>query len=285
MGRQTRCARLSKTTFSTYSNPSASSKKLQPVPAQLLEKKKVRLDSKGAKLKTVVFDLDETLVHCTTSGVGSAQHVIGIQLPTGERVRAGINIRPRLAECLKRLAEHFELIVFTASHRFYAEKVLELIDPHKILFSHRLFRENCIRTETGFYIKDLRILNRDLKSTLIVDNSMVSFAFQPDNGIPILPFYDNGQDEELVRVANYLMALKNLDDVRTGNKAAFGIQQMYKLNVARFLRYYEDADNSFEESLKVSKSAQATKGKPETLVETELSELKKSLPTYLSRLR
>lgn len=232
-----------------------------------------------------MFDLDETLVHCATGKMGNAQHVICVRLPTGEKIKAGVYVRPRLAECLTRLAEHFELIVFTASHKFYAEKVLELIDPHKTLFSHRLFRENCIRTEAGFYIKDLRVLNRDLKSTLIVDNSMLSFAFQPDNGIPILPFYDNEQDEELVRVANHLMALKDLEDVRTGNKAAFGIQQMYKLNVARFLRYYEDTNNSFEESLKVSKSVQATEGRPEALVETELRELKKSLPTYLSKLR
>jgi TFIIF-interacting CTD phosphatase-like protein len=41
----------------------------------------------------------------------------------------------------------------------------------------------------NFFIKDLGIIqDRDLKDMVIVDNSIVSFAFNLDNGIPIEGF-------------------------------------------------------------------------------------------------
>jgi CTD small phosphatase-like protein 2 len=44
------------------------------------------------------------------------------------------------------------------------------------------------------YIKDLRVINRDLKDLVLVDNAAYSYAFQLDNGIPILPYYHGSQD-------------------------------------------------------------------------------------------
>ena len=62
----------------------------------------------------------------------------------------------------------------------------------------RLYRQHCVETNYGL-IKDLRIVgNRDLKDMIIVDNSALSFAFHVRNGIPILPFYDDQFDEELL---------------------------------------------------------------------------------------
>ena len=42
---------------------------------------------------------------------------------------------------------------------------------------------------------------------LIIDNSCLSFAFNINNGVPILPFYDNDQDEELKHLTYYLNRL------------------------------------------------------------------------------
>ena len=97
--------------------------------------------------------------------------------PTGDVVNAGINIRPFVRKCLERANEDFEVIVFTASHRCYADVVLDHIDPTGELIHHRLYRESCVLME-GIYIKDLRILdNRDLKDIVIVDNAAYSFAY------------------------------------------------------------------------------------------------------------
>jgi CTD small phosphatase-like protein 2 len=39
------------------------------------------------------------------------------------------------------------------------------------------------------YVKDLRIINRRPEDIVLVDNAAYSYAFQLDNGIPILSYY------------------------------------------------------------------------------------------------
>ena len=92
----------------------------------------------------------------------------------------------------------FEVGIFTASHQQYADAVLDkLIDPERRY--PRLYRQHCIRTKEGIYIKDLRVIrNRQLKDIILVDNAVYSFGFQLSNGIPILPFYYDKEDRELV---------------------------------------------------------------------------------------
>jgi CTD small phosphatase-like protein 2 len=92
----------------------------------------------------------------------------------------------------------------------------------------RLYRQHCVETEYGL-IKDLRIVkNRDLKDLMIVDNSALSFSLNVLNGVPILPYYDNPQDEELRHLTYYLMGLKDViaDDVRQHNDQAFGLMRL-----------------------------------------------------------
>lgn len=109
-----------------------------------------------------------------------------ISFPSGEQIRAGINIRPFVKECLIAANSNFEVIVFTASHQCYADEVLNYLDPTGQLIHHRLYRDNCIIVD-GVYIKDLRILyNRRLEDIVIVDNAAYSFSYQLDNGIPII---------------------------------------------------------------------------------------------------
>lgn len=52
--------------------------------------------------KTLIFDLDETLVHCIDDIQNTPyDHKISVSFPTGETIEAGINIRPYAYECLK----------------------------------------------------------------------------------------------------------------------------------------------------------------------------------------
>jgi TFIIF-interacting CTD phosphatase-like protein len=68
--------------------------------------------------------------------------------------------------------------------------VLDHLDPHGEYIQHRLYREHCYPTAEGMYVKDLRVLNRNLSDMILVDNAAYSYAFQLDNGIPIIPYYE-----------------------------------------------------------------------------------------------
>lgn len=59
-------------------------------------------------------------------------------------------------------------MIFTASQKLYADKVLNLLDPKKRI-AHRLYREHCIVINKTYYLKNLKILGRDLQDIIIVD--------------------------------------------------------------------------------------------------------------------
>ena len=60
------------------------------------------------KQKVVVFDLDETLIHCKEDyDPMNIDHVITINFPDGEVVTAGLNVRPYALETLWALQEDF----------------------------------------------------------------------------------------------------------------------------------------------------------------------------------
>lgn len=127
-----------------------------------------------------------------------------IKFPTGEVIYAGINIRPHAVELLKQLSKNFQIIVFTASHSCYANVVLNYLDPDNKYIAHRLFREHCYHSPDGVHIKDLRIINRDLSQLVLIDNAAYSYAYQLDNGIPIIPYYEGKIDYELKALQTYL---------------------------------------------------------------------------------
>lgn len=66
--------------------------------------------------KTLVLDLDETLVHCSDDLSNNPDVILPIKFPTGETIQAGMNIRPHALECLKAANENYEVVIFTASH-------------------------------------------------------------------------------------------------------------------------------------------------------------------------
>lgn len=68
------------------------------------------------------------------------------------------------------------------------------------------------------YCKDLRVMDRDLESIVLVDNAAYSYASQLDNGIPILPYYHGKTDFELKALEIYLQKMVSLNDVRTLNR-------------------------------------------------------------------
>jgi len=116
--------------------------------------------------KTLVLDLDETLVHSVFESAGKHDIVMQIDF-NGRALTIYVNIRPYVQEFLTRVAELYEVVVYTASLAKYANPLMDKIDPTGKV-TGRLFRESCVYTGNG-YVKDLRRLGRDLKGTIIVD--------------------------------------------------------------------------------------------------------------------
>ena len=69
------------------------------------------------------------------------------------------------------------------------------------IFDFRLYRNNCIPTTIegkSFFIKDISIIEDfPIEKIVIIDNSVLSFAYQLENGIPIVPYYEGEEDSEL----------------------------------------------------------------------------------------
>ena len=142
--------------------------------------------------------------------------------------RVGIFVRRGAKQFLAEVSKYFEVGIFTASVKEYADAVIDYLDPHKNMIKFRLYRNNCINVNDRIYVKDLRILKGvDLKDILLIDNSMYSFTAQLANGILINSFYNDKNDIELYNVLGYLLNfLLKVDDVRMINEQFFNFQKI-----------------------------------------------------------
>lgn len=164
--------------------------------------------------KTLVLDLDETLIH-SFAKLGTMSE------SNGEKFF--FKVRPHVKELLDYASKKFELIVFTASTQDYADVVLNKLDPNHQIFKMRLYRESCINTPIG-PVKDLRILkNRNLRDIILVDNNLISQAYQLENAIPIYSWYGDVLDTELVKLTGFLKLLEKVSDVRNVLKSTFNL--------------------------------------------------------------
>jgi len=110
--------------------------------------------------------MDETLIHCVDDAeTDNPDVVIPIQFSDEpEPINAGVNLRPYVYECLEEANKLFQVVVFTASQSEYADPILDYLDPTGELIQARYYREHCVKTKEGYYVKDLRIFkNRSLK--------------------------------------------------------------------------------------------------------------------------
>ena len=174
----------------------------------------------------LVLDLDETLIHYVENGADSY-----------------FLVRPYCIEFLDELSKYFEIVVFTAAVKEYADWVIDQIDKSRFI-KHRLYRQHTIITQAEraqYYedqlnnekvpngmamrvggqnlpiiLKDLSKIGRPLNKTIIVDNIADNFLLQKDNGIFIKSWYDDPYDTELKDLIPLLkqIVLLQIQDVR-----------------------------------------------------------------------
>ena len=145
----------------------------------LLPEKSSKFEGK----KTLVLDIDETLVHSSFFPFEKNDLVLNVNFD-GIFYNIYVLVRPWAEQFIKYISKFFEIITFTASIPAYASPLLDILDKEKNI-QHRLYREHCTFIN-GVFIKDLKRLNRNLKDIIIVDNSPLAFAFDIENGLPII---------------------------------------------------------------------------------------------------
>lgn len=116
----------------------------------------------------LVLMSSETLVHSTLEHCDDADFTFSVFFNMKDH-SVYVKQRPFLKMFLERVAEIFEVAIFTASERIYAEQLLDILDPEGKLISRRAYRESCTFSN-GSYTKDLTVLGIDLAKVAIVDN-------------------------------------------------------------------------------------------------------------------
>lgn len=196
--------------------------------------------------KVLVLDLDETLIHSTLSptpgwGLFHAQNQFSVRLTNGllnilglgstippharlqlrtievridgRRVCYQVYKRPWVDYFLRKVAAWYQVVIFTASMKEYADPVIDWLDGGEGLISGRLFRESCT-LRNGSYLKNLEVVERDLSRVCLVDNSPMSYMLQEANGIPVEGWTHDPNDEALLDLLPMLDGLRYASDVR-----------------------------------------------------------------------
>lgn len=166
-------------------------KHLRPSTAEELAQREVKMGLRKRQ-KVLILDMDETMLHAqiteTKKDMGG-DYIVPLEAPEGNCF-ISVKIRPYLFQCMEHLSKYYEIVVFTAGEQTYADAILDQIDAENQIISKRIYRDSCINPAPGVYVKDLRVItDRAIEDIVIVDNSIISFAYNMDNGVPISAFF------------------------------------------------------------------------------------------------
>lgn len=127
-----------------------------------------------------------------------------------------VQTRPYLQHFLKKVSRWYDVYLYTASVRAYAEPLVEKLDPRHKRFKGAYFRDSCAVDGAGHATKDLAALHFDLARTVLLDDSGDMATCNRDNVFPIPPWMgDDAYDESLLNVLPVLYALRYVADVRS----------------------------------------------------------------------
>lgn len=167
------------------------------------------------KRRVLCLDMDDTLIQMcvgnTPIDFARQQPDMYVNSRDGPAERGAVFIRPYLRTFLEVVSRVYEVVLFTAACKDYADQILDFIDPENRLFHHRIYRDSCVECipdphhpEAKVYIKDLRVLGRDLKDVILIDNSLQCFGYQLDAGILCNPYRGDPMDNELISILDVL---------------------------------------------------------------------------------
>ena len=198
--------------------------------------------------KTLILDLDETLVHSAFYPFQKKSDIILKINIDGKNHIIHVLKRPNLDFFLEKISELFNIIIFTASLQQYAEPLINILDKEKKF--KRMFRQNC-EHKNGKYIKDLNQIGQNFKDIIIIDNNPNSYLNNQENGIPIITWYDNFNDNELAKLIPVLEYLSKVNDVRPFITAIVNREKNeIDFNIVKKILFNDESDKNNEETYK-----------------------------------
>lgn len=279
---------------------------LSPSPKEIMFKKKINylLPEKTSDKKTLVLDLDETLVHSIGEGAVDSSSPSDFTIQVEQQNSSHdvhVMVRPHVEEFLERMSKRYELVIFTASISKYANPLLNVIDKTGNI-PFRLFREHCTLINTAF-IKDLSLLGRKLKDIIILDNNPTAYALNHYNGFPIKSWFDDKKDNELIKISPILEFLSYVPDVRdyikkivVHNKVQFDMVKQVIVNYNNNLKkniippeckkifdlFNNDKNNNLNSSNNFDKIIQKSKSTKISIIKPSFSYAKKYFNTKIN---
>ena len=189
---------------------------------------------KNNEKKLLILDLDETLVHTSFQPIFINNIMIEPDITLkilfdNKYYNLYVLIRPYVYEFLREMSKIYNIYIFTASIKEYANPLLNELDKNNVI-AKRLYRENCTLTKEGKYVKNLNNFKYNLKDIILLDNNPTSYSFNQNNGIPIKTWHNDKNDKELLKMINFLRFLSTVNDVR------YYIQNVIKNNE---INYYQ----------------------------------------------
>ncbi|TDG39268.1 hypothetical protein AWZ03_014312 [Drosophila navojoa] len=188
-----------------------------------------RIQLETVPRKTLILDLDETLVHscyldpdthdvvgCTfVPATAVPDYILNIPILANlGPVEFQVFKRPYVDLFLDLVSKWYDVVIYTASLQAYASIVIDKLDAGRGILQRRYYRQHCVNT-SSLVSKNLFVVNRDLNSVLIIDNSPSAYRDFPENALPIKSYIYDPNDRELLNLLPFLDALRFTKDVRS----------------------------------------------------------------------
>lgn len=167
----------------------------------------------------LILDLDETLIYSSYEADAKYDFIIDDTYY--------VKKRPYVEDFLQEMNNYFDLAVWTAATRDYAQIIVnELFVKQNIQLKFFHSRERCVEKDntrsmydsyvTKYYIKDLKKIKKhfDLNKVLFVDDLTVSLQRNYGNLIKIPPFQGESEDNYLLLLKQYLLSIKEKENLR-----------------------------------------------------------------------
>lgn len=168
--------------------------------------------------KLLILDIDETLLHASENPLNLC-HDFKTRLYY-------VYKRPYLDQFLHFCREHFKVAIWTTAGEEFASDIVKNIFPADYPLQFIWSRSRCTQYFSSEfmeyrYFKKLKKVKQEgfkLEQVIMVDDTPSKLKRNYGNLVSIKEFYGDQEDNELLKLMNYLLNLNQFEDIRTVEK-------------------------------------------------------------------